>query len=384
MNVPSQFDNIRPYEPEELPMAFDRLLGSKEFQQLITYIMPGVPFDAIAAKMRACKTNNEFQKEFCYNFLVQLIDKASDGCDMDLSAIDINRRYTFMSNHRDIVLDSAFLSKLLIDAKCATTCEIAIGDNLLSVPWIKDLVRINKSFTVIRCVQSSQKLQSTHLLSEYMHYAINEKKENIWIAQREGRAKDSNDRTQIAILKMMAYCGEGKVIERLKDLHIVPLTISYEYDPCDFLKCKELQQRRDTTEFHKGQMDDVISMKTGIAGYKGRIHYHCSECIDDFLDTLDSDKPKNEIFDKVAKHIDREIHSHYRLYPNNYVALDMLHRSSDFADMYTEEDKKKFEKYMSSQLAKIDLDNPDVDFLRTTMLTMYANPAINYMAAHDK
>ena len=379
MKIPSIFDDIRPYEPEELPQAFDRLLADRQFCAVVAYLYPNVPLEAIAMKMKACATNLDFQKTFCYGFLENLLAKASRGCDMDVDAVSIERRYTFVSNHRDIVLDSALLDKLLIDVGFTTTCEIAIGDNLLSLPWVKDLVRINKSFIVERSLPPRQMLMASKRMSEYMHFAIAEKKENIWIAQREGRAKDSNDRTQPAILKMMAMGGEGSPLERLKALHIVPLSISYEYDPCDFLKAKELQQRRDNADFRKSANDDVVSMRTGIMGYKGRIHYHCAPCIDDYLDTL-VDVPKCEFFDRVAEHIDREIHRHYRLYPNNFVALDLLDGTDVHAGRYTETDKKAFLAYMDKQLSKVDLENPDIDFLRERMLAMYANPARNQLA----
>ena len=379
MRTPEIFDPIRPYDPEELPAAYDKLLADEGFRAVVAYLYPQVPIEAIAAKMRQCGTNLEFQKAFCYGFLQQLLDKASKGCDMDVSAIDVSARYTFVSNHRDIVLDSALLDKLLIDCGFTTTCEIAIGDNLLSLPWVRDLVRINKSFIVERSLPPRQMLLASKRLSDYMHYAVGEKQENVWIAQREGRAKDSDDRTQPAILKMMAMGGEGSVVDRLKQLHIVPLSISYEFDPCDFLKANELQQRRDTDHFQKAPGDDVRSMQTGIMGYKGRIHYHCAPCIDSYLDTL-ADVPKNDVFDLVAQHIDMEIHRHYRLFPSNLVALDLLD-GSHHEGAYSEEERNFFLRYIDGQLAKIDLEHPDIDFLRERMLTMYANPARNHFLA---
>ena len=379
MRTPEIFDPIRPFEPEELPAVYDRLLADEGFKSVLAYLYPQVPIEAIAVKMRQCTTNLEFQKAFCYGFLENLLSKASTGCDMDVSAVDVTGRYTFVSNHRDIVLDSALLDKLLIDCGFTTTCEIAIGDNLLSLPWVRDLVRVNKSFIVERSLPPRQMLLASRRLSDYMHYAVGPKNENVWIAQREGRAKDSDDRTQPAILKMMAMGGEGSSVERLRQLHIVPLSISYEFDPCDYLKAKEFQQRRDTDHFQKAPGDDVLSMRTGIMGYKGRIHYHCAPCIDGFLDTL-SDVPKSELFDVVATHIDREIHRHYRLYPSNFVALDLL-EGSCHAEEYTEADKAFFLRYLEGQLAKIDLEHPDTDFLRERMLTMYANPVRNHQAA---
>ena len=235
------FDAIRPFEPEELPAAYERLLGDRQFQQVLDYLYPQVTHEQIGEKMRACRNNLEFQKAFSYGFLKKLMAQASKGMDINVESIDPKRRYTFVSNHRDIVLDSALLDVLLIDAGFDTTCEIAIGDNLLSLPWVKDLVRINKSFIVERSLSPRQMLAASKRMGNYMHYVIGQKNDNVWIAQREGRAKDSNDRTQPAILKMMAMGGEGSVCERLKQLHIVPLSISYELDPCDYLKAREMQ-----------------------------------------------------------------------------------------------------------------------------------------------
>lgn len=379
MKIPEQFDPIRPFEPDELPDVFDRLLQNEQFSSVLAYLYPDVPKEALAAKMHACKDNLDFQKTFCYGFLVQLLARLSKGCDIDIASLDTDSRYTFISNHRDIVLDSALLDKLLIDAGFNTTCEIAIGDNLLKLPWVKDLVRVNKSFIVERALSMREMLMASKRLSEYMHFVIAEKNDNVWIAQREGRAKDSNDRTQEAILKMMVMGGEGSIIDRLKQLHLVPLAISYEYDPCDYLKAAELQARRDNPSWQKGPMDDVTSMQTGIMGYKGYIHYQCADCIDSYLDTIPADTPKTELFRLIADHIDRQIFAGYRLYPNNYVALDLLHGDSAHADHYTAEDKAQFEAYLKDQLDKIEMEGKDDAYLREQMLKMYANPAINQM-----
>ena len=372
-----QFDAIRPFEPEELPEVFERLIADEQFRSVIGVVFPNIPFEAIAQKMRQCKTNLDFQLAFCYGFLKDLLSKASKGCDIDVNNVDVTRRYTFVSNHRDIVLDSALLDVLLIDAGFKTTCEIAIGDNLLAAPWIKDLVRVNKSFIVERSAGVREMLMSSKRMAEYMHYVIEKKNDNVWIAQREGRAKDSDDRTQPSILKMMAMGGTGNIIERLMQLHIVPLAISYEYDPCDFLKAMEFQQKRDVEGWKKTKQDDVMSMRTGIMGYKGRIHYHAAPCIDDFLQTLDPNMPKGELFDTIAAHIDKQIHANYMLYPCNYIAADMLAGNDNLATNYTAEDKAAFEKYLESRLAMIDIPNKDEAFLRERILTMYANPAKN-------
>ena len=381
MTVPSIYDDIRPFEASELQDVYRRLLANEQFRQVLAYLYPGVPAEAIGAKMAECKTCLEFQLAFCYGFLKDLMAKAGKGLDMDSGSVDVTKRYTFVSNHRDIVLDSALLDVLLYDAGFGTTCEIAIGDNLLALPWVKDLVRLNKSFIVQRSLSPREMLMASKKMAEYMHFVIKEKNDNIWIAQREGRAKDSNDRTQPSILKMMAMGGEGTPLERLMQLHIVPLTISYEFDPCDYLKAAEFQLKRDVQGWKKSAADDVNSMRTGIMGYKGRVHYHCAPCIDEFIRNLSPDIPKTKVFDVIAAHIDDEIFRNYRLYPNNYIALDTLEGTEAHADKYSAEDKAMFHKYLQGQLAKIDIPDKDEEFLMERMLTMYANPARNHLAA---
>ena len=379
MNIPAEFDEIRPYSPEELPAVFEELIADSAFRSVIEKVMPGIPFEMIAMKMRQCKTNLEFQKAFCYPFLHDLVSKCSDGMSIDCAAIQGDAfPHTFITNHRDIVLDSALLSVLLVD-NGQNTVEIAIGDNLLIFPWIKKLVRINKSFIVQRALTMRQMLEASARMSRYMHLAINEKKENIWIAQREGRAKDSDDRTQDSVLKMMAMGGEGSIVERLKDLNITPAAISYEYDPCDYLKAKEYQQKRDNPDFKKSREDDLLNMQTGIFGRKGKIHFQLTSCINDKLDNLDPAMPKTEVFTIISAMIDEQIHVNYRFYPGNYVAYDWLTGENLFADKYTAEDRNIFEQYINGQLAKIDLPNKDEGFLREKMLVMYANPVKNYL-----
>ncbi len=381
MNIPTEFDGIRPYLPEELPVVFDRLLAEPEFAEgIIKTFFPQVPLEVLCRQLHSCTDCLDFQKKFIYPLMKQLLAKCSTGCDMDATALpDKTANYTFISNHRDIVLDSAFLDVLLIENSFSTTVEIALGDNLLVRPWIEPLVKLNKAFLVRRVnVGVREMLANSRLMSQYMHFAVAEKKENIWIAQREGRAKDSDDRTQEAVLKMMAMGGEGTPAESLKQLNIVPLTISYEYDPCDYLKAKEFQQKRDDASFKKSQADDFINMKVGIGGYKGRIHYHAACPVNTWMDKM-ADLPKGQFFGALAEGIDREIHRHYELFPNNYIAADRLSGTNEFADHYTPEDAERFNQYLQGQLAKVDLPNKDEAFLTERMLTMYANPLRNHL-----
>ena len=377
-----EFDEIRPYEPEEMKQAFNDLLNDRQFNLIMKGFAPWLPKSVRNGLLRLAftgvKTPQDFQIRFMKPVVNYIIRKHTDGCTFDHSAIENSEfgiensqlRYTFISNHRDIVLDSAFLDVKLYEAGFPTTVEIGIGDNLLIYPWIKRLVRMNKAFTVRRGLTPKEMFQSSQLMSRYIHFAVTQKKENIWIAQREGRAKDSDDRTQESVLKMLAMGGD------LKELNIVPLTISYEYDPCDYLKAQEFQQKRDNPAFKKSKQDDLDNMKTGILGYKGRVAYCCGTPVNQWIDDL-GDLPKNEWFTALAKRMDREIHSGYTLYPCNYIALDQLNGNSEHADHYSAADKQRFEDYLKEQLAKIHIPNKDEAFLRERMLTMYANPVRN-------
>ena len=378
----SEFDEIRPYEPEEMKQAFEDLLNDRQFNVLMKGFAPWLPKGVRNGLLRLAfmgvKTPLDFQKRFMKPIVKYIIRKHTDGCTFDDKALSgypkPDSRYTFVSNHRDIVLDSAFLDMKLVEKDYPTTVEIGIGDNLLIYPWIKRLVRMNKAFTVRRGLSLRETLAASQLMSRYIHFAVTQKKENIWLAQREGRAKDSDDRTQEAVLKMLAMGGD------LQELNIVPLTISYEYDPCDYLKAQEFQQKRDNPAFKKSRQDDLDNMKTGIFGYKGRVHYHCASPINTWLEEL-SALPKTEYYKAVAERMDKDIHQGYELFPCNYIALDELHGDAANAAHYTKADKQRFENYLASQMVKITLDNKDEAFLRERILTMYANPLLNKLAA---
>lgn len=383
------FDEIRPYEPEEMPVVFEELLNDRQFNLVMKGFTPWLPKSVRNGLLRllfkGVKTTQDFQVRFMKPVVRLSIWRCTNGTTFGCPE-DFNKhgRYIFLSNHRDIVLDSAYLDLMLHDGGFERTCEIGIGDNLLIYPWIKKLVRMNKAFTVRRGLTAHEMMRSSMLMSQYIHFAVNEKRENIWIAQREGRAKDSDDRTQDSVLKMFAmgapdFCNDN-IIDALRHLHIAPLTISYEHDPCDYLKAEEFQFKRDVPGWKKSKEDDLLNMKTGILGKKGRVHYELSPCIDAWLGTLDRSLPKKEIFRLVAEHIDREIHSRYRLYPCNWIAMDELD-GTDNSDKYTAKDRQEFEKYLAKQIAKVRVPNPDTAFLRERMLTMYANPVRNYLAA---
>ena len=377
----NEFDEIRPYGAGEVKQAVESLLADRQFSRLLKGFVPWLPNwmrnGLVRLAFVGVNTPLQFQLRFIKPIIRRLLRKCSNGYTFAYSGIAPGpERYTFISNHRDIVLDSAILDLMLHEHHFPTTCEIAIGDNLLIYPWIKTLVKLNKAFTVKRGLSPRELMESSQRMSRYMHYAIQEKRENIWIAQREGRAKDSSDHTQESLLKMFAMAGEGSVIDRLKELCLVPLSISYEYDPCDYLKAQEFQQKRDNPSFKKSKQDDLDNMKIGIFGKKGRIHYEAMPCINTWLDEL-SELPKTEIFSEIARRIDQQIHAGYSLFPGNYVAADMLNGTSTYARHYTEKERKVFETYLQSRIDLVEIANKDGNFLRERILTMYANPVFN-------
>lgn len=385
MNVPEKFDPIRPFNDDEVKQAFNELIEDRQFSRLIKGYIPWLPKFMrgnalrLVFKLSGIKTLLDFQVKFMKPVVEAVIKRSMTDIKFGgRPSPDTKGRYTFVSNHRDIVLDSALLDVLLINAGHETTVEIAIGDNLLIYPWIEKLVRLNKAFIVRRSLTPREMYKSSQLMSEYIHFAVNQKRENIWIAQREGRAKDSSDHTQASVLKMLAMGvpENTSLVDSLKDLHIVPTTISYEYDPCDYLKAKEFQLKRDNPKYRKSRQDDLDNMKTGIMGFKGHVVYECAPCINEWLDDLDG-VPSAYFFDEVARRMDKEIHKGYHLFPGNYIARDILDGTRAHRAYYTPEDEATFEKYLVGQLAKIDIPCKDEAFLRERLLTMYANPVSN-------
>ena len=382
--VSPNFEDIRPLNQDEVQAAIEELLASEEFRHALRYVKPDLDWDQLSAAMRACKTKEQFKSTLAYDAVMTVAKKTTFSLTISgRSRLPEGKpACTFISNHRDIVLDASFLNVMLYDVGYGMT-PVAIGDNLLIRPWIKTFVRLNNSFIVKRGVSVRQMLEVSGTLSAYINHTIKDTKESIWIAQREGRAKDSNDRTQPSVLKMLCMAGGKDIIGNLKSLNIVPVAISYEFDPCDYLKAQEFQLKRDNQEYHKTQRDDLLNMETGILNNKGRVHFTISQLINDQLDQLDPNMDRNELFVAVASIIDKEIYRHYRFYPNNYVAYDLLSGTRRFSDHYGLKDKKAFEEYLQKQLDKIVIPNKDENFLRKKILEMYANPLKNFLALND-
>jgi hypothetical protein len=382
MEVPTNFDEIRPYNNDEVKDAIESLTRDADFERAFRYIQPNVDWKVFSDLMRSFKTKEDFKSNLVYKFVTDLAKKTTFSLTFSgRSRLPKDKKpCTFISNHRDIVLDPSFLNIMLFDVGYGMT-QVAIGNNLLIRPWIKTIVRLINSFIVKRNVPVRQMLEVSKELTAYIRHTITVTKDSIWIAQREGRAKDSNDRTQGSILKMLNMIGDKDIVSNLMDLNIVPVSISYEYDPCDYLKAKEFQQKRDDPNFTKSQRDDLLSMETGLLCNKGRVHFSVGTPINDELVKLDSSTmEKNELVCTIAGLIDKEIFKHYHFYPCNYIAYDMLTRTNRFSEYYSLKDKQHFEKYLQGQLDKIVLLNKDEDFLRTKILEMYSNPLKNHLS----
>ena len=382
--VSYNFDDIRPLNNDEVKDAIEALIANEDFERAFRYIKPDVNWKEFSETMRSFKTKEDFKSKLAYEAVMMVANQTTFSLTISgRSRLPKDKKpCTFISNHRDIVLDASFLNVMLYDVGYGMT-QVAIGDNLMIRPWIETLVRLNNSFIVKRGVSVRQMLDVSRTLSAYIRHTINETKESIWIAQREGRAKDSNDRTQGSVLKMLNMSGDKDIVSNLMELNIFPVAISYEYDPCDFLKAKEFQMKRDDPEFVKSQRDDLLSMETGILNNKGRVHFTLTQPINDQLAALDKDMEKNELVAAIASIIDKEIYKHYRFYPCNYVAYDMLTGTKRFSSNYGQRDKKHFEEYLQGQLDKIVLPNKDEAFLRTKMLEMYTNPLKNQLANQE-
>nr|WP_321523163.1 1-acyl-sn-glycerol-3-phosphate acyltransferase [uncultured Macellibacteroides sp.] len=380
--VSPNFEEIRPLNNNEVKDAIEKLLASEDFERALRYIMPDLNWTEFSVLMRSFKTKEDFKNVMAYNAVMTVAKKTTFSLTISGRSRLPKEPCTFISNHRDIVLDAAFLNVMLYDVGHGMT-QVAIGDNLLIRPWIETLVRLNNSFIVKRGVSVRQMLEVSQTLSKYMHHTIKETKESVWIAQREGRAKDSDDRTQGSVLKMLNMGGDKDFLTNMMELNIVPVAISYEFDPCDFLKAQEFQQKRDNPDFIKCQRDDLLAMETGLLYNKGRVHFTLGSPINQSLSKLDKEMDKNELITAVATAIDHEIYKHYRFYPCNYLAYDMLYGGTRFSANYGIKDKKSFEEYLQCQLDKIQLPNKDEKFLRTKLLQIYSNPLKNHLSIQD-
>jgi hypothetical protein len=358
----------------------EQLVKEPGFLHAVNYTMPPKDVPALIEELLKINNKHDFQHQVMFPFLEMLAKTTTSGISLGgVKYLNPSMSYTFITNHRDIVLDASFLNLAFL-RRGYPTSEVAIGNNLLIYDWITDLVRLNKSFVVKRNTGLREGLEAAKKLSAYIHYCILEKHESVWIAQREGRAKDSSDHTQDSLVKMLAIAGQGQFVDKVKEINLMPVCISYEYDPNDYLKVREFLMKRRDPDFKKSQRDDLFSMETGLLQFKGRVHFQLTPRINSKLDQIGDFSDNNRAAKHVGCLIDQAIHRSYEIFDINYVAYDLLHQTNRFARKYTEEKKQETVEYFNRQLDKVDLSDitkEERDFMWEMILTMYANPLRN-------
>jgi hypothetical protein len=379
------FDAIRPYNDVELKEAIERILDEPGLYKMLKWVYPGLSKTAIQQMMRSVQTIEEFQSEISGPTFKTVIQTTTSGLTFtNMDSLDKSKAYLYLSNHRDIILDSALLNVSLLEKGYPTT-QIAIGDNLLQKKVVEDIVRSNKNFIVNRNVSTKDVYFYSLRLSNYIHRTIFNDNCSIWIAQREGRSKDGDDRTATGLLKMFTMSNPGAIEDTLEQLNIVPMAVSYEYDPCDVLKTNELMHQRILGHYEKKPFEDFHSMITGITGHKGRVNISVGDRMNEAIDRMRSIQNKNEKYKYLTQQIDLEMHRIYKLWPTNYIAYDLLNGSKEYKEHYTNIQKIAFGNYIRSNVFKLSLNRrktplPREGFskmAREIMLQMYANPVTN-------
>ena len=369
----SEFDDIRPYYDAEISSAMSRIARSDVFSVLASWIFPGRDLEDVRRMVLSFKTIKEFQFGVMIPVNRQIIERSiTELTFRGFEKLNPDMQYLFVSNHRDIMLDASLLQYLFAQRERDTT-EITFGANLMTKGLITDIGKSNKMFRVERGGKLKDFYMSSRHLSDYIRYTLTDKKQSVWIAQRNGRTKDGDDHTDQGIIKMFCMsCPEDK-IKALSDLHIVPVSISYEWESCDVMKAIELYESR-LEKYIKKPGEDLTSILTGIIQHKGRVNFTLGdEVTEDDLIQYDS-CTNNDYHRLVAQLLDERINGAYKLYPNNYVAHDIRHGQTRFAAYYTPSDKMKFMKYME---CLNDYDVDDIDILKDLFLGIYANPVSN-------
>ena len=373
MDYKKDFDHIRPYHDHEINPALVRIINSPEFTPVVKFLFPDKPVDELKDLLSGIHTSGDFQIRFMHSVVRSVLSKTADNLSFDgFDKLDPNVPYLFISNHRDIVLDSAILQSLLVDHSLPTS-EITFGDILMMSPFIIDFGKCNKMFTVFRGGSRLEIMKNSILLSSYIRHTITEKKNSIWIAQRNGRTKDGHDKTEEALLKMLGLSSKKRFDENLSELNIIPLTISYEFEPCGFFKAKELLLSKEG-KYEKETGEDFTSILSGITQPKGRIHLCAGNCLNEELKTFPISENKNSNFERLALLIDKEIYKNYKLWPSNYIAYDLSLETSRFSGHYSQKEKENFLKFINSDLHQFSGDKKDIESI---YLKIYSNPVTN-------
>ncbi len=374
MNKNPKFDDIRPYYEEEIPAAMQRIAHSDAFPLLASFVFPDMPLAEVRKKVESFQTTHDFQHGVMYFVNEQIIQRSiTEFSCSGLERLNPDKNYLFVSNHRDIMLDASLLQNHLVDGGFETT-EITFGANLMVSPLVVDIGKSNKMFKVERPGGSIKDFYRSSLhLSEYIRYAITEKHESVWIAQRNGRTKDGIDATDQGIIKMFCMSEPHDKIHALAELNIVPVAVSYEWESCDILKALELYESQ-YTRYTKKPGEDLNSILTGILEPKGRVHFElCKPISVPELSAFES-QTNNEYHKSVAKLLDRRINAAYRLYPNNYIAHDLLYGNEKYKTMYTQEQYDAFQE----RLTLLDrYDTCDLERLKEIFIGIYAHPVDN-------
>ena len=365
----TSFDDIRPYYPEEIPAATQRLANSEAIPAIARFL--GVSPLMLRERIRGIKTVSEFQLGLLRDVIETLLKKTTTGLEWSgMENISEKKPYLFVSNHRDIVLDAMFLQYILY-ADQQNTCQITFGSNLMSHPFVIDFGKVNKMFRTERGGTPKEFYNSMLHMSEYMRHVITEEHESVWIAQRNGRTKDGNDATDPAIIKMFGMSRRDDRVASLAELNIVPVAVSYEWESCDKLKTVELYLTRKNGHYEKKQGEDLNSILTGIMQPKGHVRFHiCPMVTEDDLNAL-NDCPSGEFYKRVAELMDSRINPHFYLHPNTYIAHDLRSGTTTYAEHYTAEQKEAFIKYMDWMNEYPDIDRSELEEI---FLGIYANP----------
>ena len=370
----NKFDDIRPYYDEEIPAAMKRIAHSDAFPLLASFVYPEEPLESVRKRVESFQTTREFQHDTMYKVNEQVILRSTDGFTCSgIERLNPKDSYLYVSNHRDIMLDASLLQYFLVSKGFETT-EITFGANLMTHPVVVDVGKSNKMFRVERPGGSIRDFYRSSLhLSEYIRHVITEKRQSVWIAQRNGRTKDGIDATDQGIIKMFCLSEPLDKIKAIADLRIVPISISYEWEPCDVLKALELYQSQ-FMRYVKKPGEDLNSILTGITQPKGRVHLALCEPLS-VPELMALEGQTNVEYHKaVAQLIDRRINTAYRLYPNNYIAHDLLYGNRRYQQMYTQEEFDAF----AARLATLDkYDSFDLERLKEIFLGIYANPVEN-------
>jgi len=374
------YSDIRFYDDRDYAQVIQHLAYEPEMRRVVRFLLDGNIEDKdVPPYLLSFKNVRDFQMKFIIRVIkkiekISIAKLTSDG----LENVDPKKNYLFLTNHRNIVLDASLINLVLFDRNIEDfeSTAIAIGDNLLTIPWVRDIARINKSFIVKRGLGVQEMLESSKRLSQYIRKLVTEDDTSIWIANREGRTKDGNDFTQAGLLKMFQMSSKESFVENYGELHILPVALSYEFDPCDTSKVKELVTIANEGKYEKEPMDDFNSMFNGLMGNKGRVHYSFGKEITfDDLKALDGSIPKNEKIKHLADYLDNFYHQHYKLWPSNFVAVDLLNANNAFEANYSAEDVANFQDMMSSRIKRLE---GDANQNRTTYLSMYAYPVKNH------